>query len=104
MIVSDSVAHVHVGCTFGNVPGEIRLDAEGRFAVDGSYVLRAYPVATGPSLPARFTGRVIGRRLTLEIAVDDTVERKTVFRGPVTVVHGREPRMESCPICRAPSP
>jgi hypothetical protein len=102
VIVTDSAVHVHVGCTFGDMPGNIQLDAEGRFTIDGSYVLRAYPVQIGPSLPAQFSGRVAGSTLTLAIAVDDTVEGKVVALGPVTVVYGREPEMGPCPICRAP--
>ena len=102
VIVTDSAVHVHVGCTFGDMPGNIQLDATGRFTIDGSYVLRAYPVQIGPSLPAQFSGRVAGRTLTLAIAVHDTVERKIVALGPITVVHGRDPEMGPCPICRAP--
>jgi hypothetical protein len=61
VIVTDSATHVHVGCTFGDMPGSIALDASGRFTVDGSYVLRAYPVQMGPSLrhssAAEWTGK-----------------------------------------------
>lgn len=102
VIVTDSAAHVHVGCTFGDVPGEIKLGPDGRFVIDGSYVLRAYPIMVGPPLPAQFSGRVVGRTLTLAIAVNDTVEKKVVALGPITVTHGREPEMGPCPICRKP--
>lgn len=102
VIVTDDAVHVHVGCTFGDVAGTIALDATGRFTVDGSYVLRAYPIQIGPSLPAQFSGRVIGRRLTLAIAVNDTVEKKVVALGPITVEYGRAPEMGPCPICRTP--
>lgn len=102
VIVTDSVVHVHVGCTFGDMPGNVQLDQDGRFTVDGSYVLRAYPIQLGPSLPAQFSGRVAGRILTLAVAVDDTVEGKVVALGPITVVYGRDPEMGPCPICRAP--
>jgi hypothetical protein len=101
-IVSDAITHVHVGCTFGDIPGRIALDASGRFTVDGSYVLRAYPVLVGPSHPAQFSGQVVGRRLTLVVAVNDTVEKRVVALGPVTVVLGIDPRMGPCPICRVP--
>jgi hypothetical protein len=103
VIVTPTAVHVHVGCTFGDMPGEIPIDAEGRFIVDGEYVLQAYPVQVGPSLPAQFSGRVTGRTLTLAIAVNDTVENKVVALGPVTVTFGREPKMGPCPICRAPA-
>lgn len=84
------------------MPGRVQLDANGRFTTDGSYVLRAYPVQIGPSLPAQFSGRVAGGTLTLAIAVNDTVERKVVALGPITVIYGREPKMGPCPICRVP--
>ena len=102
VIVTDAQVHVHVGCTLGDVPGTIQLDSEGRFTVDGNYILRAYPVQVGPSLPAQFSGRVTGRILTLAIAVNDTVEKKVVALGPITVQFGRAPEMGPCPICRAP--
>jgi hypothetical protein len=102
VVVTDSAVHVHVGCTFGDMPGTIVLDAGGRFVVDGNYVLRAYPIVLGPALPAQFSGRVIGRTLVLAIAVNDTVENKVVALGPITVEFGRTPQMGPCPICRAP--
>ena len=104
VIVTESEAHVHIGCTFGDMPGIIQLDASGRFTVAGSYVLRAYPIQVGPSLPAQFSGRVRGRILTLAIAVNDTVEKKLVALGPITVEYGRQPEMGPCPICRVPRP
>lgn len=102
VIVTESATHVHVGCTFGDMPGNIQLDASGRFTIDGSYVLRAYPVQVGPSLPAQFSGRVVGAILTLAIAVNDTVEKKLVALGPISVRYGRQPEMGPCPICRRP--
>jgi len=100
-ILDDTVAHVHIGCTLGNFPLPTAVDDQGRFSADGTYTLRAYPIAVGPELPAVFTGVVTGSVLTLSVAVDDTVEKKLVPLGPVTVVLGREPRMQACPICRS---
>ena len=102
LIVTDSQAHVHVGCTYGDVPGRIALDSTGRFNVAGSYLLRAYPVAIGPTMPARFEGRVERSTITLTVTVNDTVEKKSVVLGPVTAVFGQEPRLGPCPICRVP--
>jgi hypothetical protein len=99
VIVAGS-AHVHIGCTNGEFPGPITLDEAGRFSVSGSYVLRAFPVQIGPRLPAQLAGVVTGRRLTLSVAVNDTVEKKLVVLGPVVVTYGREPIMGPCPICR----
>ena len=102
LIVSDTAAHLHVACTFGDVSGRVPLDASGRFDVAGSYVLRAYPIAVGPSLPARFVGRVEGQTLTVTVSVDDTVQHQRVVRGPVVVRLGDDPRLGPCPICRRP--
>ena len=102
VIVSDSVAHVHIGCTFGDFKMPVTLDQDGRFNVAGTYVLRAFPIVIGPSLPAQFAGLVEGSRLTLTVAVNDTVQKTLVVLGPATVTLGRDPRMGPCPICRTP--
>ena len=99
VVVTEEITHVHVGCTYGDMPAQVPLDDEGRFKIDGSFVLRAYPVQIGPSLPAQFAGLVKGETLTLAIAVNDTVEKRVVAVGPVSVVFGREPEMRMCPIC-----
>jgi hypothetical protein len=102
LIGDDTSAHVHIACTFGNVMQGIEPGTDGRFDVPGSYVLRAYPVAVGPSLPARFQGTVTGKSLTLSVVVQDTTADTTVTLGPVRLFLGREPQMGPCPICRTP--
>jgi hypothetical protein len=99
LMVEQNVAHVHVGCTNGDFSAPIAVDADGRVNVSGSYVLRAYPIQVGPSLPAQLAGVLSGRQLTFTVAVNDTVEKKLVVLGPVTVTLGRDPRMGPCPIC-----
>jgi hypothetical protein len=99
LIVNDTIAHAHIGCTLGNFPAPVTFETGGRFNVAGAYVLRAYPVHIGPDLPAQFAGQVEGTRLTLLVTVNDTVEKKTVTVGPVSVTLGRDPRMGPCPIC-----
>lgn len=101
-IATDSVTHVHVGCTFGDLPAKIVLDKDGRFTTNGSYVLRAYPIYIGPRLPAQFSGQVVGKTLTFAVAVNDTVNKTVVALGPATVVLGREPNMGPCPVCAVP--
>jgi hypothetical protein len=102
MIVGDTAMHLHIKCTYGDVSGRIPVDANGRFDVAGSYMLRAYPIAVGPTLPARFTGRLAGAITTITVTVNDTVQHQTVVLGPVTVTYGKEPRVWPCPICRRP--
>jgi hypothetical protein len=99
VIVNDSIAHVHIACTLGNIPAPVVLEEGGRFDVAGTYVLRAYPIHIGPDLPAQFSGTITNNRLTLRVAVNDTVEKKTVNLGPVVLTLGRDPRMGPCPIC-----
>ncbi len=99
LILEDADAHVHIGCTNGDFHAPLTVDADGRFSVAGSYVLRAYPIQIGPSLPAQFAGVLNGKSLTFTVAVNDTVEKKLVVLGPVSVTFGKEPRMGPCPIC-----
>ena len=104
VIVSDSSAHVHVGCTNGTFAGRIPLDDQGRFSTTGSYILRAHPIVVGPPLPAQFNGVVAANRLHLTVTVNDTVNGEVVTLGPVSVVFGREPQMGPCPICQPTRP
>ena len=103
LIADDTSAHVHIACTFGNVAQGIEPGLGGRFDVPGEYVLRAYPVYIGPSLPARFQGSVSGRFLSLSVIVQDTTADTTVTLGPVKLLLGQEPQMQMCPICRRPA-
>lgn len=98
LIASDSSAHVHIGCTLGDTSIPIRPDASGNFDVPGTYNIDAYPVDRGIIHPARFTGRVSGNELTITVTLVDT----GVQLGPARLVHGKEPKMGPCPICRDP--
>jgi hypothetical protein len=102
VIATDSVTHVHVGCTFGDFTSDITLDATGHFTANGSYMLHAYPVAMGPAMPAQLSGQVIGNTLTFAIAVNDTTAKQVVSVGPGTVVYGKQPSMGACPVCAIP--
>jgi hypothetical protein len=98
LIVSDTSAHVHIGCTLGDAKGPIHPDAEGRFEATGTYNVDAYPIDRGILHPARFTGQIVGRSMTLTVVLTDN-DRQL---GPVTLIYGKEPKMGPCPICRTP--
>ncbi|HET8646938.1 MAG TPA: hypothetical protein VFO85_15695 [Vicinamibacteria bacterium] len=98
VIVEGQAAHVHIGCTKGDTAAPIALDGDGEFAVRGLYNVNAYPVDQGILHPARFTGRVSGNEMTLQVQLLDTDQRL----GPVTLRLGRNPDMRRCPICRSP--
>lgn len=96
LMADDTSAHVHIGCTYGNIHQLIVPDAEGRFDVPGEQDITAHPVDRGILHPARFSGRITGASMTLTITLTDT----TVTLGPVQLSYGKEPRMGVCPICR----
>jgi hypothetical protein len=96
LIADDTSAHVHIGCTYGNIHQRIVLDADGRFDVAGEHNITAHPVDLGILHPARFSGRVRGGSMELTVTLTDT----TVTLGPVALAYGKEPRMGPCPICR----
>ena len=98
LIADDSSAHVHIGCTWGNIHQQLVLDAQGQFDLPGEQDITAYPIDRGILHPARFHGRVSGGDMTLTITLTDT----TVTLGPVLLVYGKEPQMGPCPICRRP--
>ncbi len=98
VIVTDTSAHVHIGCTVGDVHQALETDPEGRFDVPGLYNITAYPVYRGPDHPARFTGQIVGKVMTLTVQLTDTA----VVLGPVQLIYGKEPRLGPCPICRIP--
>ncbi len=102
MIVGDTATHLHIGCTYGDVSGRIALDRNGQFDVAGSYRLRAYPIAVGPTVPARFVGRLQGSTVVVTVTVNDTVQHAIVVKGPASVTYGVEPQDMPCPICRRP--
>ena len=102
MIVSDTALHLHVGCTFGDVSGRVQVNSDGTFDVSGNYTLHAYPIAVGPTDPARFTGKVSGATATVTAIITDTAQRQTVVHGPVIVSLGVTPRLGPCPICARP--
>src|SRR6266540_6862142 len=72
LIADDSSAHIHIGCTYGDVHHRIIPDRDGRFDVPGEQNITAHPVDRGILHPARFVGRVIGSSLTLTVTLTDT--------------------------------
>ena len=99
LIADDTSAHVHIGCTYGNISQAIVPDVLGRFDVPGVQNITAHPVDRGILHPARFIGRITGGQMSLTVTLTDTA----VTLGPVQLAFGKEPRMGPCPICRRPT-
>ena len=98
LIVSDTSAHVHIGCTLGDTKGIIHPDASGSFSIDGTYNVDAFPIDRGITHPANFSGTITGKSMTLTVVLTDNSQQL----GPVTLTLGKEPKMGPCPICRKP--
>lgn len=60
--------------------------------------ITASPVDRGIMHPARFSGAIVGGGMVLTVTLTDTA----VTVGPIALVHGAEPQMHVCPICRRP--
>ena len=95
LIADDTSAHVHIGCTYGNVHQAIEPDDAGFYDVPGEHNITAHPVDNGVMHPARFSGRVLHGSMTLTVTLTDTL----VTLGAVKLEYGKEPRMGPCPIC-----
>src|SRR2546423_13626308 len=94
LMADDTSAHVHIGCTYGNVHQQILPDADGKYDVAGEHNITAHPVDAGVFHPARFSGVIAGGRvMTLAGTLTDNAE--TV--GPVTPADGEEPRVGAGP-------
>src|SRR2546422_7978689 len=72
LMADDTSAHIHIGCTYGNVHQQIIPDAEGRFDVQGEHNNTAHPVDRGILHPPRFVGRVSGGNMTMPATLTDT--------------------------------
>lgn len=45
--------------------------------------------------PASFTGQITGQTTSLTVSLTDADQ----VLGPVTLIHGKEPKMGPCPVC-----
>ena len=98
VMATASSTSVTFQCTFGNFPGSIALDTDGRFSVQGTYNPYAGPVAIGTPFLAQLSGQVSGNTLTFAVATYDTVNNRLIEIGPATVVLGRTADFQACPV------
>jgi hypothetical protein len=93
-----TATHVTLNCSFGDFSGSIPLDVNGRFAVNGSWNRSVGPIQQNGNMPAQLSGQVIGNSLTFAIAVNDTIAKQVYSFGPATVVLGKQPSIQVCPV------
>lgn len=80
-------------CAAGTIDEPVRVDASGRFTARGTHT----PSMGGPEridvprprVPAQYSGRLEGARLTLSVRVPDEL-------GPFTLTRGVEPMLMRC--------
>src|SRR3982074_610238 len=72
LMVDDTSAHIHIGCTYGNIHQQLIPHACGRCEFPGEHNITAHPVDRGILHPARFSGQVSGGVMTLTVTLTDT--------------------------------
>jgi hypothetical protein len=89
-------ATVEFDCAHGTIAGPIRLDRGGRFSASGTHAREhGGPVREGEAAdarPARYTGRVEGRTMTLTVTLVATGEGIGTF----SLTRDREPILTKC--------
>lgn len=96
LTVTASGARIEFDCAHGSIGAKMSLDAEGRFNVMGTFVKeRGGPVRIDEkpdSSPARYSGRVEGKKMTLTLTLTDSGEDLGTF----TLTRGESPNLTKC--------
>jgi len=96
MEITDAGAALTYDCAHGTIDQPIGLDGSGRFEVQGTHTReRGGPARSGDAPdrhPARYTGRVDGKIMTLVVTLTDTKE--TV--GTFSLASGERPEIHRC--------
>jgi len=93
--VSREGVHLEFDCAHGSIEGAVALDADGRFDASGVYVKEGPgPVRpeTSAGRPARFTGRIDGDAMTLDVVLSGSDAKVGTF----TLQKDRLPRIHKC--------
>jgi hypothetical protein len=98
VVTSGTTTHVLLGCTFGDFPGNISLDANGRFVVNGSWNPSVGPIQQNATMPAQMSGQVVGATVTFAIAVNDTTRKQVTLLGPRSAEFGKQAGLLVCPV------
>ena len=94
--VTEAGATVEYDCAHGSINEPLLLDRQGTFSAAGEHVVeRGGPQRAGPESggrPARYTGSVSDKTLTLVVTLVDTKEEV----GRFTLKHGETPLIVKC--------
>lgn len=96
MDVERDGARLEFDCAHGATDGPLALGNDGRFDLKGYFVAeRGGPVRAGHQekrLPARYTGRVDGKTMTLDVTLTEAGDHIGTF----TLTHGQAARLMKC--------
>jgi hypothetical protein len=96
LTVSGDGAHLEFDCASGDITGPLTIDTDGRLSIEGVYIQgHGGPIRSDEQSDrkrARYSGRVEGTKLTLDITLIDSNESV----GSFTLTHGAEPIVRKC--------
>lgn len=96
MEVERDGARLEFDCAHGATDGPLALDNNGRFDLAGYFVReRGAPASAGwqeKRLPARYTGRVEGKTMTLDVTLTEAGDHIGTF----TLTHEQAARLTKC--------
>jgi len=93
--VTETGAHIEFDCAHGDIGQPLALDSAGKLSVDGVFVREhGGPVIEGQEekKPARYTGKVDGKTMTLDVTLTDSREKIGAF----TLTYRASPRIVKC--------
>jgi hypothetical protein len=96
MQVTEGGARIEYDCAHGTIEEPLVLDSQGRFEAKGAYVREPRgPVRMGENYdgrPARFTGSVNGKEMTITVTLTDKQQTISTF----TLNQGENGRIRKC--------
>jgi hypothetical protein len=96
VVVREGGADIEYDCAHGTMDAPLDADGDGRFDVAGKHVREGPgPIRLGktpPSRPARYTGKITGRTMTLTVTLTDTSQEV----GSFTLTRGSEGLIRKC--------
>jgi len=96
MEITDAGAAMTYDCAYGTIEQRIELDSSGRFEVQGTHTREhSGPARSGETPdrhPARYTGRVDGKIMTLVVTLTDTKE----IVGTFSLTFGERAELHRC--------
>ena len=94
--IEGNAATVEYDCANGTINGPLKVDRNGRFSLSGTHVREhGGPIRADekpPSQPARYTGRIDGKKMTLTVTLPNSNEKLGTF----TLTHGQSGRLRKC--------